>query len=112
MAWHYLKPDRRRTMAKFYAVELKTTAIVQVGDHDTQFDAVEIARANQRDIVNDCGDVDVSVEGEVTRQGQLSLYGWDPLCLPYGGDGNTRLQDLLPADDSGVALGDGGQKNG
>ncbi|MFU2053312.1 hypothetical protein [Bordetella hinzii] len=25
--------------------------------------------------------------------------GWDPMCLPYGGDGNTRLKDLLPVSD-------------
>lgn len=86
-------------MAKFYAVTISTTAIVQVGDHDTEFDALKVAERNRRDILIDCLAAEgIEVEGEVTRQGELSLYGWDGLCLPYGGDGNARLQDLLPAD--------------
>lgn len=25
----------------------------------------------------------------------VSAYGWDGMCIPYGGDGNTRTSDYL-----------------
>lgn len=31
---------------------------------------------------------------EITKLSQLP-EGWDGMCIPYGGDGNTRLQDVL-----------------
>ena len=34
--------------------------------------------------------------GEVVRVDQLE-HGWDGECIPYGGDGNTRLGALLTA---------------
>jgi hypothetical protein len=89
-------------VAKFYAVTLSTTAIVQVADDQTAQDAEQVAERERREILNVCGDLDIQVEGIVAHQRQLSHYGWDAMYLPYGGDGNTRLQDLLPATD-GVA---------
>lgn len=93
-------------MAKFFAVELTTVAIVQVADDQGADDAEALARDQERDILRDVLDMDISVAGEITAQQQLSLHGWDADCLPYGGDGNTRLRDLLPT--AGVPGQDGG----
>ncbi|OGB00825.1 MAG: hypothetical protein A3E79_01025 [Burkholderiales bacterium RIFCSPHIGHO2_12_FULL_61_11] len=78
-------------MSQFFAVEIKTTAIVWADDADH---AVLVARDHRREI---CGDVDmdISVKGEVKRIDQLAAHEWDGECIPYGHDGDTRLMDLL-----------------
>ncbi|MDY0013869.1 MAG: hypothetical protein RBS40_13370 [Rhodocyclaceae bacterium] len=38
----------------------------------------------------------VEFEQEVLSQEDLNPSEWDVQCIPYGGDGNTRLKDLLP----------------
>jgi hypothetical protein len=30
-------------------------------------------------------------------EADLKRYKWDGQCIPYGGDGNTRLSDILAA---------------
>ncbi len=37
----------------------------------------------------------VEFEQEVYTQGDIGC-DWDIECIPYGGDGNTKLKDLLP----------------
>ncbi len=40
------------------------------------------------------------ITGEVFSLRHLHS-GWDGECVPYGGDGNTRLGDLFPAEKEG-----------
>lgn len=84
-------------MSKFYAIKLSTIAIVQVEDGQDASDAEFLARLERNDIWGDTPDIEVTTVEEITDQSQLPRHaGWDGLCLPYGGDGNTRLQDLIP----------------
>lgn len=74
----------------FFIVELKTTAVVQA---DNETDAFRKAMNDQRDI---CGDTDMEIEvgKEITSVDALPGL-WDGDCIPYGGDRNARLKDLL-----------------
>lgn len=76
---------------RLFAVELRTVAIVQALD---EYNAYAVARAEQREI---CGDVELDIDllGEVNSESDVVSYGWDSRCLPYGGDGETRLSELL-----------------
>lgn len=81
-------------MLKPYFVELKITAVVMA---ESVIDAMVVAEAEARDIVGD---------GELTADDAIELHSleqlkqldreWDGMCLPYNGDGGTRLKDLLP----------------
>lgn len=77
--------------AKFFEVEVTWTAIVEA---ESLIDAYGVAESCTRDITRDA-DGDVTVVREVTSLERLP-EGWEGNCLPYGGDGDTRLQDLLP----------------
>lgn len=94
-------------MGKFYAVQLSTTAIVQVEDDQDELFAETIAMDQKRAILAD-NPLGVTALREVHSLADLRRHGWDGLCLPYGGDGNTRLQALLPADPPQVPPRDGG----
>jgi hypothetical protein len=86
-------------MSRFYAVELKTIAIIQIdGDTEDASDAEFRADEMQSDILRDARDnsMEVNCIGAVKTLAELKEHGWDGECLPYGGDGNTRLKDLLP----------------
>lgn len=76
---------------KPYAVELSVTAVVMA---TSEMDAYSAAIDSRRDIWSDV-DPDVDVIGEIKALDRLP-EGWDPDCLPYGGDGATRLKDFLP----------------
>lgn len=84
-------------MPKFYAVEIKTVAIVQVGDDEGPDDAQAIADDLSRTVINDALDLDLRVIDRVQSIDELGTYGWDVYCIPYNGDSNTPLRDLLPA---------------
>lgn len=43
----------------------------------------------------DWRDYGIELLSEITTQEGFP-DGWDGNCLPYGGDGETRLKDLLP----------------
>lgn len=81
-------------MSKFYAVELSVTAIVQVEDDQDELFAETLAMDLKRDILAD-NPLEVMVRNRIRSLQDLKRYGWDGMCLPYGGDGNTRLKDLL-----------------
>jgi hypothetical protein len=85
-------------MAKFYAVELRTTAIVQVNDDHDELFAEQAAADQQSDIVSDAkhNSFEIFCIGEIRTLADLELHGWDGECIPYNGDGNTRLNALLP----------------
>lgn len=76
---------------KLFIVEISTTAIVAGKDWA---EAHRNASSRLYDIIGDCGP-EIDVAGEIKGLDRLP-DGWDPMCLPYGGDGNTRLKDLLP----------------
>jgi hypothetical protein len=76
---------------KPFAVTIEYTAIVMA---ESEIDAYTVAHDQKRDIESDC-DAEVSTGHELTREDQLSAYGWDGQCLPYGGDGETRLRDIF-----------------
>lgn len=93
-------------MQKLYRIEL-TTSIVVVAD--TARDALDVATntSTQRDIVRDAA-LEAGFPVEVFSPSELP-EGWDDDCIPYGGDGNTRIAELMRpnAEIRGRTLADG-----
>lgn len=77
-------------MPRLFAVRLSCVAIVEADDPE---EAKAVAAEFKRDIVSDLNDFDYDLAGINVRQDQLELWGWDGMCIAYGGDGNTRLKD-------------------
>ena len=81
-------------MLKPYFVELKISAVVMA---ESEIDALCVAESEAREI---CGDGELTADDatEVKSLEQLTRLDreWDGMSLPYNGDGNTRLKDLLP----------------
>lgn len=73
-----------------YVVEISVRTVVQADD---DLHAQAVAEDQFRDIARD-ERPEVSVEHEVFSARCLPS-GWDLDCLPYGGDGNTRLRELV-----------------
>ena len=81
-------------------VTFETTMVVIAGDED---EAYAVAVENAKRALDDEGTFpDADVRGEVTSEKHLR-DGWDENCVPYGGDGNTRLRDLFPPNAGGNA---------
>ena len=78
---------------KPYLVEITTYAVVMADDESH---AYAVANSYKRDALGDDPDPRIEIECEVTKLTDLA-HGWDGECIPYGGDGNTRLTDLLTA---------------
>lgn len=78
---------------KAYMVEITTYAVVMAEDEGH---AERVATHHKHDVLVDDWNPRIEVEREVTRLEDLD-HGWDGECIPYGGDGNTRLSDLLTA---------------
>ena len=76
---------------KAYMVEITTHAVVMADD---EAHAYAVAETYKRDALHDDLDPRIEIEGEVAHVEQLG-HGWDGECIPYGGDGNTRLSALL-----------------
>lgn len=76
---------------KPYQLTMKTTVVVMASD---ALHAVQVARENHREIVRD-SELDAGIALPVNSLSDLSDE-WDGECIPYGGDGNTRLKELLP----------------
>lgn len=74
-----------------YRVELTVVAVIEADD---EIDAITAAEDDKREIFGDANDPEISVCGEVTKLADLT-DGWDGDCIPYGGDGNTRIRELL-----------------
>lgn len=69
------------------------TTMVVVADDENH--ALEVAKENTQRAIDDTSDrPKFDVRGEVTMEGHLRDE-WDGWCVPYGGDGNTRLRKLL-----------------
>lgn len=75
-------------------VTFETTMVVIADDED---EAYVVAVENARQAIDDADErPTANVRGEVTHERHLR-DGWDAQCVPYGGDGNTRLcQYLMP----------------
>ena len=75
-------------MIKLYEVELKTHIVVAATSKE---DALQKSNSTvmQRDVIRDSA-LEVDVQREITQLAKLP-YGWDGECIPYGGDGNTRI---------------------
>lgn len=73
-------------------VTMETTLVVIAEDENH---AWEVARENARRDFDDADEApQIHVTGEVKSAEHLR-DGWNGDCVPYGGDGNTRLRDLL-----------------
>jgi hypothetical protein len=79
-------------IVKPYAVEVSFTMIVMAAD---EADAYSIAISEDDDAWHDTYEKDHTVLGEVMSEADLKRYKWDGQCIPYGGDGDTRLSDIL-----------------
>ncbi|BAO88956.1 hypothetical protein [Caballeronia cordobensis] len=78
---------------KPFAVKIELTAVVMAED---AAHAIYVAKCHKHDVASD--DEGHFLPGiEITSEEQLDLYGWDGMCLPYGGDGHQRLRDILAA---------------
>ena len=77
-------------------VKLDMVMVVEAVDDDQ---AKRLARQDWSEAVSDA-DIRpvVTISDVVTRLDQL-CDGWDGECIPYGGDGNTRLKELLATND-------------
>lgn len=80
--------------ARIFSVSVTVTTLVQA---ENQEDAVRVAKEEFREIASDTlpRDMTVGVMAEITAISGLP-DGWDGRCLPYGGDGEARLADILP----------------
>lgn len=76
-----------------FLVTVSSTAVVVADNAD---DAYQVAQDHVRDIISDDCSPNIDVEREVTALAHLD-GGWDAMCIPYGGDGNTRTGELLGA---------------
>lgn len=78
---------------KPFVITVEFTAVVMAEDYSH---ARDVARLHKRDI---CSDTDgtYSPAVEIGNEQQLRLHVWDGLCLPYGGDGNQRMHQILAA---------------
>lgn len=80
-------------MLKPYFVELKITAVVMA---ESEIDALGVAESEAREICFD-GELTAYDATELNSLEQLKRldHEWDGECIPYGGDGNTTLAELL-----------------
>jgi hypothetical protein len=89
-----------------YVVEFKLRVVVMAED---EVHAHCVAQGEFREITRD-EDPAISVEREVQSQRDLQS-GWDLRCIPYGGDGNTRLSEII-GDRAPAQEADDSQKGG
>lgn len=76
---------------KPYMVEITTYGVVMAED---EVHAHQVADSYKREIFGDDWNPRIEVDGAVVKVEDLA-HGWDGECIPYGGDGNTKLADLL-----------------
>jgi hypothetical protein len=80
---------------RLFAVELTVIAVVQA---ENEIEAMETAESEQHAICRDT-DMDVGFTSEVKSVADLKRHRWDERCIPYGGDGNTTVGELLEQDE-------------
>jgi regulator of protease activity HflC (stomatin/prohibitin superfamily) len=79
---------------KAYAVSLTVMAVIMAED---AAHARQVTENEKREIFGEAYGkaLQISQAFEVRTVAELTQLGWDGMCLPYGGDGNTRLKDIL-----------------
>jgi hypothetical protein len=77
---------------KFFKVRFEFVAVVAADD---VIDAGKIARSEKRGITSDDDGVLHVDPRPISSLIDLPEY-WDGECIPYGGDGNSRLREFLP----------------
>jgi hypothetical protein len=79
---------------KPYALTISLTAVVMA---DNEQHARVVAEHEKREIFGDAlGDqIKYSAATAMTSEADLAKVGWDGQCLPYGGDGSTRLSHII-----------------
>lgn len=76
---------------RFFEVQVSSIVVIQADDES---EAYEAARDLKRDIFGDCWEPDVEVRRPIESLADLR-HGWDGECIPYNGDGATRLKAML-----------------
>lgn len=80
-------------MKKLFAVEISSIVIVHAEDDK---DALMIAEDQVRDICRDTYEFEYSNLGsEIKTVKELRTYGWEKECLPYGGENNQTIEEIL-----------------
>lgn len=74
-----------------FNVRMVVDMVVEAADGDEAWDAAKGAV-----LENDRDHFSVESVSPVTKLADLPK-GWDGMCLPYNGDGNTRLREVLGA---------------
>ena len=75
-------------MSKLYTVTVSFDYVVLADDVG---DAIDVGRGYIKDALSDMSVHDIDIDAKFG----VSAYGWDGMCIPYGGDGNTRTSDYL-----------------
>lgn len=86
------QPSAAETKLKPYMVEITTYGVVMAED---EAHAREVAEIYKTEMVGDDWSPRIEVDGAVVEVDDLA-HGWDGECIPYGGDGCTRLGKLIP----------------
>ena len=77
---------------KLYTIEITSIAVIAAEDEEH---AIKTAQSMRNQIFFDDANPRIESDGEIKNIDDLS-HGWDGECIPYGGDGNTRIKDLMP----------------
>lgn len=76
---------------KPFILDMMTTVVVMANSPEH---AIEVANDCRREIVRD-GELEVDGTPRELMAICALRGGWDGECIPYGGDGNTRLKELM-----------------
>jgi len=77
---------------KPYAVEVSFTLIVM---SESPEHAEEVAEAHAIEAMSDTTDPYFGTPVPITNVNDLTARGWTEDCIPYGGEGNTCLGEII-----------------
>lgn len=78
-------------MSRLYEVEITVRAVIVA---ENMGDAIHVSYDEARDIVRNDDLDDCNVVYEIKSADRLPS-GWDAGCIPFGGDGETRIEEYL-----------------
>ena len=78
---------------KLMTAKVSFDYVIVVKDDATKLDPLNIAYEYVRDAARDLSSFDFDID--VYDYQKVKADGWDDLCIPYGGDGNTTTGDYL-----------------
>ena len=76
---------------KPYMVSLTTYGVVMADDEEH---ALFVAKGIKKEIQEEYWEAVINVCGEIKGEADYA-HGWDGECIPYGGDDETRLSQLV-----------------